>query len=215
MPVKARPIAVETVWNWTGFYVGGTAGGGRGRPHHEDVGNPAFASTTFTMSGAVAGGTVGFNYQLNRLVLGVEADGSWANIKGSGPDSPNYNCDVVCRTEIRSFYTARGRVGVTLYDRILAYGTAGAAWSKIFGGDGFSTVGTATKSGWTAGGGLEFAATQNLSFKAEYLHVRVSNFHINPFGGCDSCSTVNNDYDVFRLGINYRFWGGGPVVARY
>jgi outer membrane immunogenic protein len=217
MPVKApRAVAVAApVFNWTGFYVGATVGYGWGRPRHEDEGGAV--SSAIDMTGVAAGATVGVNYQVNRIVLGAEADWSWAKLDGSVPDSGGFGCDGECRTKIRSFATARGRLGVLVTDRVLVYGTAGAAWSRIratLGGVGD----TDTKSGWTAGGGLEFAATEWLSFKAEYLHVHVPNFLYDPVGdicGGNRCFSARNSFDVFRVGANYRFGFGGPVVARY
>src|SRR5690606_3376964 len=75
--------------------------------------------------------------------------------------------------------TLRGRVGVA-YDRTLLYATGGLAWGKDLG---FANnvlaippavdraSGSSTRTGWVAGGGLEHAVTDNLSFKAEYLYM--------------------------------------------
>ncbi len=100
----------------------------------------------------------------------------------------------------------------------MAYGTAGWAWTRISG-----TLGplgaTDTKGGWTPGGGLEYAFTDQLSIKAEYLHVRVPNFLYDVGGAACGpaapCFASHNSFDVVRAGLNYRFGWGGPVVARY
>jgi outer membrane immunogenic protein len=215
MPVKAARVApLPSVFSWTGFYIGGTVGYGWGNPHHDDGGG--FRSPSFDIDGAVAGVTVGVNYQINRIVLGFEGDWSWANIEGTTPQNPAF-CGTVCTTEIKSFATARGRLGVTLIDRLLVFGTAGAAWTRISGSINGVQGATDTKSGWTAGGGLEWAITDQFSFKAEYLHVDVPDFAYDTPLVCGGipCSTVRNSFDVVRAGLNYRFGWGGPVVARY
>jgi len=132
MPVKApRVVAAPAAFSWTGFYIGGTLGYGWGRARHEDGG--ATTSPEFDIKGPTAGVTVGVNYQINRIVIGFEGDWSWADIDGSTPTGGGFGCDTACATEIKSFATARGRFGVTVVDRLLAYGTAGWAWTRISG----------------------------------------------------------------------------------
>jgi outer membrane immunogenic protein len=90
--------------------------------------------------GFVIGGQVGVNWQFNNFVLGAEGDGSWTDWGGT---------DAVG--------TVRLRGGFAL-DRFLAYGTGGIALQD------FEDV------GWVAGGGLEYAFTDNVSAGVEYLH---------------------------------------------
>ena len=78
MPVKAP--AYDRAFSWTGAYVGIYGGGGWGR---SDFSGP-LAPGAFDLSGAVAGGTLGYNYQMGQAVLGIEGDGGWSNIRGSG-----------------------------------------------------------------------------------------------------------------------------------
>ena len=77
----ARYVAPVSVYNWTGFYVGIEGGGGWGFARQRDA--LGFNSGGYNVSGGLVGGTVGYNWQINRLVLGLEADESWADIRGS------------------------------------------------------------------------------------------------------------------------------------
>src|SRR5947209_4434645 len=76
----ARYVAPVSVYNWTGFYVGIEGGGGWGVARQTD---PLGFNTGYNVSGGLVGGTLGYNWQINRLVLGLEADEAWANIRGS------------------------------------------------------------------------------------------------------------------------------------
>ncbi len=77
MPTKAP--AYEAYYNWTGFYVGINGGGAFG---NSDLSN-ALGSTSYDVTGGLAGGTIGYNWQVGRVVYGLEADGDWSGLKGS------------------------------------------------------------------------------------------------------------------------------------
>ena len=87
LPVKAPVFKapVMTRVNWTGFYVGGIAGADYGRSEYIV---PGLAGANIHPSGVLLGGTVGYNYQIDKYVLGIEADDSWTNYKGSAQCSP-------------------------------------------------------------------------------------------------------------------------------
>ena len=77
MPTKA-PVYEAPYYNWTGFYAGINGGGGFG---HSDWSLPA-GTSGFDTSGGLVGGTVGYNYQMGRTVLGLEGDIDYSTIKG-------------------------------------------------------------------------------------------------------------------------------------
>jgi opacity protein-like surface antigen len=79
----ARYVAPVSVYNWTGFYVGIEGGGGWGFARQRDA--LGFNSGGYNVSGGLVGGTLGYNWQINRLVLGLEADEAWADIRGRRP----------------------------------------------------------------------------------------------------------------------------------
>ena len=82
------------------------------------------------------------------------------------------------------------------------------------------TTDSSTVWGWTVGGGLEWAVWDNWSFKAEYLHVDFGTHEfinppvVHPFGTTLSRNVPVTD-ELFRVGLNYRFFGGGSVMSRY
>src|ERR1700686_1431174 len=120
MPAKA-PAYVTPVYNWTGPYIGISGGGGWGR---SDFSAP-LSSGSFNTSGGLVGGTLGYNYQIGQVVLGVEGDLDWSNIGGST------TCGVTtCETRNHWLSTARGRLGYAV-DRFMPYVTGGAAFGDI------------------------------------------------------------------------------------
>jgi outer membrane immunogenic protein len=207
MPVKAppRPAMVAPAFSWTGFYIGVNAGYGWGEPDGTFAG---LVPNGFDMSGWLAGGQVGFNYQFpgSGFVIGIEADYQWAGIEGDATVFPAFT---VASAELDRFGTVRGRVGFA-WDRFMIYGTGGWAFgahTEVTLGFPFFVTGSATLSGWTAGGGIEWAFAPNWSAKLEYLHLELDNKNFfGPLicvGGCGA----GLDVDLVRLGVNWRFGG--------
>jgi outer membrane immunogenic protein len=188
MPAKA-PVYVPPPYNWTGFYVGINGGGGFGRSEYSSP-----LSTSFDTSGGLVGGTIGYNYQMGQVVLGVEGDGDWSGIRGSA------TCGVTtCDTHNHWLATARGRLGYAI-DRFMPYVTGGAAFGDIktsIAGIGDATT---TRTGWTAGGGLEAAIAGPWTAKIEYLHVDLGNADTALPG-----TSANFRSEIVRAGVNYRF----------
>jgi outer membrane immunogenic protein len=214
--VKAPPLPV---FSWTGFYVGGNFGAGFGTTTATDI--LATNGLPWVVNGGqwhnksvgfTAGGQAGYNWQVGSLVLGVEGDIGYLGLVGSG-QYPFLTTTTV-DTHGGLFSTARGRLGYA-FDHLLVYGTGG--W---FGADVGSTVNQSTgviihtsstgfQSGWTAGGGLEWAFAPNWSFKGEYLHYDVGTTQIGgTFSGGGAAIqffNIKNTGDMVRTGINYRF----------
>jgi outer membrane immunogenic protein len=91
MPTKAPAYAPVAMYNWTGFYVGGQAGGGWSSSQTTIVQGgtnfPAgYVNNTINANGFLGGGYAGFNYQINQFVIGIDGDYSWADLSGSGSD---------------------------------------------------------------------------------------------------------------------------------
>lgn len=169
----------------------------------------------------------GYNYQADELVYGLEADISFAARNSGWKTSvatPSVYSNPVERNYIRTksnlnwFGTLRGRLGYALSEEFMIYGTAGVALGEVNvkTQEGFTTsssvagaeaIWTSAKSftrfGWTAGFGAEYAISQNLSLKGEYLRVDLgSNTYALPSG---SYIRHRARSDIARLGINYRF----------
>src|SRR5689334_22653977 len=122
MPTKAP--AYFAPYNWSGFYVGINGGGGWGR---SDWSN-AFGSTgSFDISGWLAGGTIGYNWQTGPVVFGLEGDIDYAHITGSAICGGGVT---ICEIRNNWLGTARGRLGYA-FDRVMPYVTGGAAFGGI------------------------------------------------------------------------------------
>ena len=189
---KAPELA--PVYNWSGFYIGINGGGGWGTSTWTTGGS-------FNTSGGLIGGTVGYNYQMNQVVLGVEGDIDWANI--SGTRTAAGVCAFGCTTKDSWLATVRGRVGYAA-DRFLPYVTGGLALGDIRASLPGFAGGTTTNAGWTIGGGIEGAIVGHWTAKVEYLYVDLGNFNCGIACGA-ATQNVTFTANVLRGGINYRF----------
>jgi len=221
MPVKAPPAAVAPMFNWTGFYVGVEGGGGWGHTRHTNVNNGANSGTA-GISGGLAGGTYGYNWQSGAWVLGLEGDVSWSGIKKTFASSTPFCAPgIECVTDMRWFGTDRVRLGYA-QGPLLFYGTVGVAYGNVRGtllNAGFD-VGNKLHSGLTAGGGVEWAFAPNWSLKVEYLWADLGTKLTYGTVGTPADESVSlKNLNMVRVGLNYRFggdpWGKAPVVAKY
>jgi len=189
--VTKAPVYTAPMYNWTGFYAGINGGGGWG---HSTVTGPLSSGGDFKTSGGLVGGTLGYNYQVGQVVLGLEGDIDWANLKGSA------TCGVGVSCEVKNNWlgTARGRVGYA-FGQFLPYVTGGLAVGDV------KTTATglgsasSTKAGWTIGGGVEAAIAGPWTAKVEYLYVDLQSANA-PAG-----SSTDFHTNLVRGGINYRF----------
>ena len=117
MAVKARPLPVDPAYNWSGFYVGINGGYGWGK---SDISAP-ISSGSYNMSGGLAGGTLGYNWQMGQAVIGLEGDIDWTHLHGNGPCA-----GTTCETRNDWLSTARGRIGYA-FDRFMPFVSGGAA----------------------------------------------------------------------------------------
>ena len=186
--------AYAPVYSWSGFYIGINGGGAWGTSTWTTAGG-------FNTSGGLVGGTVGYNYQMNQVVLGVEGDIDWANISGTRTTAGV--CAVGCTTKDSWLATVRGRLGYAA-DRFMPYVTGGLALGDINASLPGFAGGSTTNAGWTVGGGIEFAIVGHWTAKAEYLYVDLGNFNCSLACGAVT-QNVSFTANVFRGGVNYRF----------
>jgi outer membrane immunogenic protein len=207
------PVYAAPLYNWTGFYIGGHIGG-------------AFSSDN-NFNGLVAGNNgngrflgglqAGADYQFApNWVAGIEGQYSWLGNNSSVIFPGGY----IYTNNQRALGSVTGRLGYT-WGPALLYVKGGYAYS-----DNNETVtlgGVATpfalnaghSNGYTVGAGLEYMFAQNWSAKAEYQYYDFGNSRFTapvplvPFG------SFRNDDHTVKVGLNYRFNWGGPVVARY
>ena len=209
-PVAAPLLSPTPVYNWTGIYFGINGGGGWGSQEALNIITNRFANDSVSFSGGVFGGTVGAQIQSGHVVLGLEADLDWANLKGSGTFNPTIDGTptallINATTKIDWEATARARVGYA-NDNWLFYATGGLA---VLGAKTSFTPalgvscgtflilncsGTNKQVGASLGGGVEYGFTPNLSAKLEYLYLTAVSLDIS-------------HHNEIRAGLNYRFGG--------
>jgi outer membrane immunogenic protein len=213
-PMKAPP-PVAAVWNWTGFYVGINGGYGWGRSRWELL--PAGLSEgSHDIDGGTVGGQIGYNWQIGPWVLGLEAQGNWADFSGSNvstlfPATTN-------RTNVDAFGLFTGKVGYA-WDNVMVYAKGGAGVQSVdysyFTTATGVTGGTADETRWGAsvGAGFEYAFTPNWSAGLEYNHMFMGRRDVAFSPAPNVTDRIKLDTDVFTGRINYRF--GGPALTRY
>jgi outer membrane immunogenic protein len=106
-------------FSWTGFYVGGLLSYASGDSKHCDdltCDKPSVVYPKHEMGGWLGGVTAGYNYQMGRVVAGVEVDWSWGKAEGSSPDTSGFGCLGLCSTSVESIGTVRGRLATRLID---------------------------------------------------------------------------------------------------
>jgi outer membrane immunogenic protein len=223
--MKGPPLAPIYAFTWTGFYIGANVGWGFVDSDvvgvHDNVG-VVFGAPTFLGNfgsldgdGVTLGVQAGYNWQVGGWVFGVEGDINWADINSgfTGGFSSRFPAigPVAASSDIEWFGTIRGRIGYA-FDRFLIYGTAGFAFTDVsyavaYGGPGGPVAGSSSdlRTGWTAGGGVEWAFANNWSAKVEYLYVDTGKNEI--FDTTNTFSTFETQsFHLVRLGINYRFY---------
>jgi outer membrane immunogenic protein len=217
LPPRAPAVYVPPApppFSWTAFYIGGNLGAGWNHGNISD----SFNNYNWGLNNNgtfVGGGQVGANYQINALVLGIEGDFDWfANNNNSGGGITAFGTTLQGSSNGRWLTTLTGRVGVAA-DRVLFYAKGGGAWVgsnnltllDVQTGNTVSFSNNNTNSGWTAGAGVEWAFADNVSVKAEYDYVGLSNYtYTVPTTGFalsnDVFSTSNRNISLLTLGIN-------------
>jgi outer membrane immunogenic protein len=222
---------------WSGLYAGVNGGwmrGSRDVSATELFNGDAFFTAPFgtrTVQGGFGGGQVGYNWQKGSWVVGVEADVQGGSIDGMSRATyepyvgPGTYIRVNTNECISVFGTARVRVGYA-WGGALVYGTAGLAVAeptlRIGERDSFRWDARATSStiqaGVAAGFGGEYQVYRNWSVKAEYLYLNFGDGTIKAreFNGAvptatDIWSSSRLQYNIVRVGVNYRFGSGTPV----
>ncbi len=203
-PRHTRTAAAGAAWDWSGFYLGADVGAdsqttssGRSEFFENEPDSPTTQSQAPSSSAAIGGVHLGYNWQVSRLVFGVEGDWQWTRASYSFcretdflsvPCSDNGRGFVTVQSETRGIGTLRGRLGYA-FDRVLLFGTGGLAvadlrdtittdcrvagcahdGSKNLSAQNFSSMST----GWVVGVGAEVMLSPNLIVRSEYLHVDV------------------------------------------
>jgi outer membrane immunogenic protein len=202
----------------------------------------AAASGTLSPSGFAGGGQAGYNWQTGSVVFGIEGDIEALHLHASrtvaapiptaaavGLSSPNFAVSTGVKTDWMA--TIRGRLGFTVTPTVLIYATGGWAVTDLqvtnsfldnlalfppFGNSSGASTATQTRSGWTVGGGLEWALSRNWTVRGEYLYVNFGSVTttanvVNPpiiaLGAVPNLLTTsaNLTAQIARASVNFRF----------
>src|SRR5437868_7594108 len=200
--LAARPYTkapmMEPIYNWTGFYIGGNVGYSWGRSSDTSTLTNGAGTVLFTsadranMDGVIGGGQIGYNWQVQNWVWGLEADIQGSGQKGhrdflcpTGVCTPPFGVIAVfpgpavpvsLDQKLEWFGTVRGRVGVLATPQVLFYATGGLAYGEV---KNTATIGLVpvtfsnsdTRVGYTVGAGVEGDIGGNWTAKLEYLWV--------------------------------------------
>src|SRR6266542_5091555 len=210
------PVVVPVpIFSWTGCYIGGHIGGGlASKTVSASEIAPGISFTGHTI-GFLGGGQVGCNYQFApNWVIGIEGDGSAADIKGE-VTATVLTITGTAHAKTDWIASATGRIGWA-WDRWLLYAKGGAAWA----GDKYSLfipvfpeqeTASETRKGWTVGGGIEWAFWNNWSVKGEYNYYDFGTSSVTLVGTFAGAPIqvpgveIRQRISVGKLGINYRF----------
>jgi outer membrane immunogenic protein len=205
MPVKAAPI-VAPPFNWTGFYIGANAGAiwSKSSVTQTDTSGVIFPNDGTTGTGFIGGVQAGYNWQFSNVVLGVEGDIDFASVR----QSIAVNATNTHNSSLSALGTVRGRAGLA-FDRFLPYVTGGVAFASLkneyISTFPFAVNRGSSATGWTVGGGLEYAFDMHWSAKAEYLYVKFPDKSVAVGGGTGYVFNFSDSESIARIGINYRF----------
>ncbi|MBE7733939.1 outer membrane protein [Devosia faecipullorum] len=195
---QPQPIATYApTFSWTGFYAGADVGHGWGKA--DFTAGPGAAS--FDARGIVGGVHAGYNHDFGGFVLGAEADFSLSDVHFI-----DTAFGVISTVRLENYGSVRARVGLPV-DRFLPYVTGGIGFGtgtfNIFAPP-TDTTDRQTHFGWTIGAGAEYAVTDNMILRAEYLYTDLGtrNYHANNRpGGIDT----KMNFGTLRAGVSFKF----------
>ncbi|MBV8754142.1 MAG: porin family protein [Hyphomicrobiales bacterium] len=191
-------------------------------------------------AGPLGGGQAGYNWQAGQYLVGLESDFQWSDIQGSTrTNGPWPHVNTLAISPATSFFTAshkidwfgttRLRIGYAGFDRTLIYATGGLIYARVDEqtavvhqetGISYPVSESVNRAGWTAGAGIEYAMTRNVTAKLEGLYYdlgedTISSHSVPLVNGFTRGMTFETRGAIVRAGLNYKFDWGGPVVARY
>jgi high affinity Mn2+ porin len=215
MPLKAPPAIAN--YDWSGFYVGGHVGYGRG--NGRDTLFDSGPSAADSSSGSLFGGMqFGYNYMLpSRLLFGIEGDISFPNYLDDGIVASRSTPFSSVTEKLDFVSTVRARAGYA-FNHWLFYATGGFAWSQARFLEDSNLTGNEDKilrmrTGWALGAGAELAIAPGWTARLEYLYDRLGKTNGTfPSGAGYESTTV--DLSSVRVGLNRKLdWTGAATVS--
>lgn len=226
------------VWSWSGGYIGGHVGGGYGRTSFSNPYGPSIYGGVIDTPVFLAGGQIGYNWQKNGWVFGVELDSSRAVSDGTNTclAASGFVVSANCAAGPNRFATGTGRVGYAFgaLGHTLAYLKGGVAWQynqgNVLNNNEYNGLQPQEnthfdygQAGGVIGLGIEQALTPTWSVKVEYDYLH--------FGGPSvatpptvqypplailpaNTTSLSSNYHIGKIGLNYHF-GAVPWVAQW
>jgi outer membrane immunogenic protein len=223
-PYTKAPTVVAPIYDWSGFYIGLNGGGGSSHKCWDlnavaGVAIPAVREGCHDATGGLVGGQIGYRWQSANWVFGLEAQGDWANLKGSNTSSPAAFAPMVNQTKIDAIGLFTGQVGYA-WNNVLGYVKGGAAvtdnkYNGLLAGVTFDSA-SDTRWGGVVGAGIEvgFAPNWSVAFEYDHLFMDSHNVSFTALGlVVDRTDSIKQDVDMGTVRVNYTF--GGPIVAKY
>ena len=220
---KAPPPVVAPIYDWTGLYIGGNGGWGKAHACVDFVPltGAVIVDGCRSASGGVLGGQVGYRWQINQVVLGLEGQGDWANINASHVSVINPAFTTEAKVDGIGLFT--GQIGYA-WSAALLYLKGGPALMRnrfdiLSAGVGGAST-SSTRLAPTVGAGFEYGFTPNWSVGFEYDHLFMGTINnsfsvVNPIVA-GALNRISEDVDMVTVRLNYRFGGfGTPIAARY
>jgi outer membrane immunogenic protein len=221
---KAPPMAAP-MYSWAGLYIGANAGGASSYECltiTSVAGAAVFPNSEgcHDATGGLVGGQIGYRWQVTNWVFGIEAQGDWADLKGSN-GSLTAIIPYTNQTKIDAIGLFTGQVGYA-WNNVLWYVKGGAAvtdnrYTSFFTATNVVfNLANETRWGGAAGTGIEFGFAPNWSVGVEYDHLFMGNNSVTfPMSAIavTRSDTIRQDVDMGTVRVNYRF--GGPIVAKY
>ena len=208
-PVYKAPVMMAPSPTWTGFYIGGDVGYGWVTSDGTLTDSAGAFPVPYSAdaNGVIGGGFLGYNYQINQFVVGIEGDWQAADLTGSA-SSPLF-AGYTMSTKVNDYGSLRGRLGYAM-DRWLIFATGGWAWGSA--STSYAVTGTPafyknsfTGNGWTVGGGVEYAVTNNWLARFEYRYTDLgSHGYVDTVSNSAETGNRITVNDV-RLGVAYKF----------
>jgi outer membrane immunogenic protein len=195
-------------YNWTGFYIGGNVGGAWEQTTLTD--NFFNVSVNDSRSGFIAGGQIGYNWQISpQFVVGVEwmFDGTDISSETTTVVSPIV---ITTNAKVDWITSLAARFGWAA-NNWLFYAKAGGAWvhdtttltaATPFGT--FSASASDSQTGWLFGAGIEYGFAPNWSARLEWDHIGLNDVNNSGFFVSDTI-TVSRKFDLLTVGLSYRF----------
>jgi len=195
------------VYDWTGGYIGLNAGAAWNNSEL-DISELVLGLSLDGDDTVFTGGVeAGYNWQMDNVVIGVEADFNYLGFDEER-EVDGQQLDFSLKMKANWFGTLRGRVGFAA-DNMLFYGTGGLAYghAEVEGCVDGVTLECDSEDkvnwGWTAGGGIQFAFDESWILGAEYLYVDFGSTDLEPSCACDGGADVR--FSVARVKLDFKF----------